>query len=151
MTAPNPIPDSTNWQNKYTAGQSQWQDIQKTGKVLIVFVFLLVIAILYVIGYATNRFDQWLFETTSQALFYIFLLRILLVILTPIIIVYIGLRFIFKQAGELVNGIYQLQSDEKLSTIFRMRLLGVPPLPPPLNSFIKYPTIVIAKTEFNEK
>lgn len=151
MTAQNPITDSANWQNKYTAGQSQWQDIQRTGKVLIVSVFLLVIAILYVVGYATDRFDQWLFETTSQTLFYIFLLRVLLVILTPIIIVYVGLHFIFKQAGELVNSVYQLQTDEKLSIIIRTRLLGIPPLPPPLNSFIKYPTILITKPEFDEK
>lgn len=117
---------------------------------MLVTAFPLMIATLYTVGYAAQQFDQWLFETTSQFFFYILLLRIFLVILTPALLLFAVLRFIFKQACELIRSFYQPKEDEKISTLIRGRLLGVPPLPPPLNTFVKYPAVFINKPELEE-
>lgn len=149
MTSPNIKPEDQ-WQQQYSAGHNQWQDMQKTRELFIVVVFLLVIATLYTIGYTANQFERWLFETPSQTFFYVLLLRILLIVLTPAIMLFVGTRFIFKQASELVGSIYRPKTDENISALIRRRLLGVPPLPPPLNTMVSYPAIIINKPELDE-
>jgi hypothetical protein len=150
MTSPDLTTDSAKWHQQFSAAQSQWQDMKRTGEFIVVIAFLVVIATLYAIAYATNQFDRWLFETTTQTLFYIFLLRILLVILTPTIMLFVGLRFIFRQAGELIRNVYQPKTDEKVPALIRSRLLGVLPTPPPLNRVVSYPTILITNPELDE-
>lgn len=150
MTAPDPVNDAAKWQQQFSATQSQWADTRRVGEFILMIAFLLVVATLYALGYAANQFDHWLFATTSQSFFYIFLLRILLVILTPAIMLFMGLRFIFKQASELIRSIYQPKTDEKIPALIRVRLLGVPPLPPPLNKIVSYPSIIINKADLDE-
>jgi hypothetical protein len=150
MTSPNTSTAATKWQQQYSAGQSQWQDMKRMGEISVVIAFLLVIATLYMIGYAANQFDHWLFETPSQTFFYLFLLRVLLVILTPTIILFVVLRFIFRQAGELIHSIYNPKADENVSNLIRVRLTGIAPFPPPLNTIIKYPAVIITKPELDD-
>lgn len=150
MTSPNSIPEATQWQGQYSASQSQWQDMKRSGEFTLPIAFWLVIATLYTIAYIANQFDTWLFATTSQFLFYILLLRIFLIFLTPIILVLLCSGFILKQAGELILQIYPPITDVKVSTLLRNRLLGVMPFPPPLSSLVKYSAIVIDKLELEE-
>jgi len=144
------VTDPDNWQTKYPAGESQWKDMRKNGQLLLITVFLLVIATLYTVGYAAQQFDHWLFDTSSQFFFYVLLLRVLLITLTPTILLLVGLRFIFKQALELINMLYQPKEAEKISILIRDRLMGVPPFPPPLNNFVKYQTVLITKPDLEE-
>ena len=150
MTPPNPITDTAKWQQQYSTGQSQWQDMQRAGEIIVIIAFLLVVATLYTIGYIANQFDRWLFTTTSQTFFYILLLRVLLIFLTPTILLFVGLRFIFKQASELIHNIYQSKADDNVSALIRRRLLGIPPLPPPLNTIVSYPAVLITKPDLEE-
>ena len=144
MTAPIPIPGSEKWQEKYLAPQSQWQDMKSGGEFRMILVFAFVVATLYTFGYAINQFDRWLLAINSQTLFNVLLLRINLIVLTPLILLFLGMRFIFGHAAKLIDKIYSPKGDEKIPTLIRYRLFGAPPLPPPLDGFVKYETIVIS-------
>ncbi len=143
MTSPTPIPEAEKGQEKYLASQSQWQDMKRNGEFTITLVLLMAIATLYSLGYAIDQFERWLFTTTSQTLFNILLLRIVLIVLTPMLLLFIGRRFSFRRAVTLVEDLYA-KTDEKIPALIRRRLVGVPPLPPPLNGFVKYESIIIS-------
>jgi len=152
MTVPtNPDSREVNWQKKFLAVENQWQDMKKNSEPLIVAAFLLAIAILYTSGYVADQFDRWLFETPSQFFFYLLLLRMLLIVLVPVFLLFVGFRFILKQARELIINLYQPKADEKISALILGRLWGIPPLPPPLNTLVKYPVILITKPELDDQ
>ena len=69
MTSPNLTTEAEKWQQQYTAANSQWQDMKRSGEITVVIAFLMVVATLYAFGYAMSQFDRWLFGITSQALF----------------------------------------------------------------------------------
>ena len=134
MTSPNPTLESEKWQQQYSATNSQWQDMKRSGEITVVIAFFIVVATLYAFGYAVSHFEEWLFATTSQTLFYFLLVRMLLIVLTPIIFLFVGFGFIFKQTRELIFSMYQPKMDEKISALIRRRLFGTSPLPTPLNT-----------------
>lgn len=150
MTVSDTTNEAAKWQERYSASYSQVQDMKRTSIFILVIAFLLVVGTLYTVGYIIDQFENWLFETTSQFFFHILLIRLLLIFLTPTIMLLLGLRFIFKQAVEFIFTVYPITTDVKVSSFIRSRLLGVPPLPPPLNSMVKYPAVLITKPELEE-
>jgi hypothetical protein len=150
MTAPQANPDPIQWQQQYSADSHQWQDVKRRGEFNLVIFFLLVISTSFAVGYAINNFDHWLFPVTSQTMFDLLLLRMLLIFLTPTIMVLAGFWLLLDYAGKLIREIYKPKAGDDIPKLIKLRLLGVMPLPPPINSFAGYPSIMINKPELEE-
>ncbi len=146
MTAPNPLPDASKWQQLYSSSDSRWKDLERIGTLLMPIIVLAVVAITYVFaGYA--RFyseslipQRWTWFSTALYIF-----EFLFIIFAPLLAVGLGLFFILKQASAFMRSFYQPVEDEKLSGLIQRRLLGVLPVPPPLDNIFKYPPVVIQK------
>jgi len=150
MTLPQPNPDPTQWQQQFSADSYQWQDMKRRGEFYLIIFFLLIIATSFAVGYGINNFDRWLFPIPSQTMFYLLLLRMLMIFLTPTIMALAGFWLLLDYASKLIHEIYKPKTDDDIVKLIKRRLLGVMPLPPPINSFVGYPSIMINKPELEE-
>jgi hypothetical protein len=96
-----------------------------------------------VVGYEFVHMEEWIPHEINWFTYNFYLLRIILVILAPVIALTLGLIFIFNQVLAFVRSFYQPAEDEKLGRLVRRKLLGVIPVPPPLNNIFKYPFVVL--------
>jgi hypothetical protein len=145
--------DPSQWQQLYSASESRWNDVKKMGAFLIPIVALTFVAVMYVVaGYVYIRMDAWAPRSPESNLLSntFYLLRIILTILAPLIAIAGGLILVFKQVGAFVRSFYQPAEDEKLGRLIRRKLLGVIPVPPPLNLKFKYPFIVLREPKLAE-
>lgn len=148
MTTPS---DHDNWWKLYLPNESRWKDL---GRVLAYFIpiFLLnIVATAYAFGYAFIHVEEWAPNPLNPFTYYLFLLRLSVVILLPVILMLAGWHFIFQQVHEFVSHLYDSESvTEKLTSLIRRRLFGVPHFPPPLGAFIKYPFLRIEDTTLDQ-
>jgi len=142
--------EHTNWQKLYLPEESHWQDLKRVGKFILPIVILVFFATIYTIGITVFHFEDWFTTSNNQFSYYMLLARIFIVIFLPSIAAIAGLRFIFKQTMEFMLAMYQPEEGENLKPLIRRRLLGIPPFPPPLNTLLKYPFIVIKEPNLEE-
>jgi hypothetical protein len=134
------------WQELYSATESHWQDLKRVGNFVLPIISLVFIITMYtVIGYTAIHMEGWTPDIFNVITYYTYLIRVLITILCPSILLIIALRYIFGKTSELICSIYQLAPDEKISSLINRKLLGVPPFPPPLDTILKYPFVVITK------
>lgn len=147
-----PLPlDPGKWRQLYSASESRWNDLKKMGAFLIPIVVLTFFSVIYVVvGYEYVHIDAWAPEERTVFSNAFYLLRIILPILAPLIAIAAGLILIFHQVRAFVRSFYQPAEDEKLGRLIRRKLLGVMPVPPPLNTIIKYPFIVLREPKLAE-
>jgi hypothetical protein len=130
--------------------ESQWQDLKRITDFLLPIVGFVFIATVYASVYAILHIDEWVPNTFNNLTYYLFLLQILIITLLPLLAASLIIRFIFKQAENVVSRVYLPPMNEKLAPHLRRRLLGVPPLPPPINNVLRYPFIVIKEPTLDE-
>ena len=150
MNANKPHTEYTNWQELYLPAESRWQDLKRLSEFILPIIVLVFFATIYAIGVTAIHFEDWFTASNNQFSYYIFLARIFIVVFLPVIAAIAGLRFIFKQTREFILTIYQPAEDENLTPLVLRRLLGIPPFPPPLNTLLKYPFIVIKEPDLEE-
>jgi hypothetical protein len=86
----------------------------------------------------------------AHSLHFWFIIYILLVSLAPIIVTIIGLLLLFRENVTFIQKFYQAFEQIKLGKLVLRRLLGIPPLPPPLNELSKYPFITLTEPNLAE-
>lgn len=152
MTSTTSPSDHEKWQTLYPPVESHWRDLGRIRELLFPIVGLVFLSTIYVIvGYAFVHMESWIPETLTFATYYLFLARIILVSLLPLILIALGLRYIFFHAREVVSSLYRPNPKIKLPPLMRRKLLGVPPFPPPLSKIIKYPFIVFHEPVLDEE
>lgn len=142
--------EHTNGQELYLPAESHWQDLKRIAELLLPIVVLAFFATMYAVGVTAVHYEDWFTVSNNQFSYYMFLARIFIVISLPVLFAIAGLRFIFNQTREFVLAIYQPAEDENLTPLILRRLLGIPPFPPPLNTLLKYPFIVIKEPNLEE-
>jgi hypothetical protein len=151
MTPHDEQPGHEKWQLLYSSADSRWQDLGRMGAFLLPIAGLIFLATIYaVIGYVYMFMDAWAPQQLTRLSLSLYLLRIGLLIFAPLLATIIGLLFIFRQTKEFVFNFYQPEEDEKLGRLIRRKLLGVLPLPPPLNLWFKYPFLLIKTPSLDE-
>src|SRR5574338_798116 len=146
MTTPDLKSGHENWQVLYSSTESRWQDLGRIAVLVLPVAGLIVLATLYaVVGYVYIFFDHWALEVSSELTRTLLLLKIAGIIVAPLLAVIMGLWFVFRQTRGFVLNYYQPGEDQRLGPLIRRRLLGVLPLPPPLDMLFKYPFLVIKK------
>jgi hypothetical protein len=134
-----PEPNYTQWQKLYSKADSYWADLTRMGQVWMPILGLLFLATMYVVaGFLAFHLEEWVIRQEKIIYF-----RLILTILAPTLVTGVGLVLIFKATASYFRSLYKLPLDQKLGPIIRRRLLGIPPLPPPLNQAIKYPFVVL--------
>lgn len=151
MTTSDPQSDHRTWQARYSATESRWEDLKRSGRFSNPIILLLFFAIFYAIfGYAIQHLESWLPQNPSTFSQSLYAIRILMVVLAPLLAMLTGLVFIFKQTTAFVNSLYQPKEDEKLGPLIQRRLLGVAPAPPPLSTLVHYPFVLIREPSLPE-
>jgi hypothetical protein len=109
------------------------------------------IAVMYVmVGFALFHMEGWVPQNLNRFTFALYVIRTILAIFAPVIAIVLGLLVIFKQAVAFLRSFYQPAGDEKLGALISRRLLGVIPVPPPLDNIFNYPFIVIRQPSLAE-
>jgi hypothetical protein len=142
--------EHANWQEQYSVSESRWQDLRRIFLFIFPIFFVATLATLYAVLYAAIQYDGWFTGITSEFSFYLSLFKMYAVIFLPAVIVFAWLLFILKQGRDLVSAVYQPPADEKITPLILRKLLGIPPFPPPLNTLLKYPFVVIREAELAE-
>lgn len=139
-----------NWQQRYSASESRWQDLGRIFRFLLPVLLAIFVASIYAVLFTVIRYDGWFDGITSRTSAYLALFRLYGMLLLPFIAMLAGLIFVLRQARELITGIHRPPEEDRLTPFILRKLMGVPPFPPPLNTMIKYPFVVIRDPEMPE-
>ncbi len=136
------------WQSRFNSKEESWNDLARMGRVIILpsilFAYVLLYSIMY-IGFFLSEAKGGVIDSSVA------ILKIIAIFIFPFLLVSVGLRVVFKNSDKLLREFYKLPDETKTSPLIRLRLLGITPLPPPLNSFLKYPFIVLDEPKLKEK
>ena len=141
--------DHTQWPSMYPAEESHWQDASRSTKFYLPIILLLLIPASYLVGHIFIYFESWYSYTSGRLSYSSNNLHIWLITLPAIMIIVIGYWIISKQARNFIRTFYQPNNDENIQRLIRRKLLGIPPLPPILSTFVNYPFIVLSKPELD--
>lgn len=146
MTTSNPLPDSSKWQELYSASDSRWKDLDRAGIFFMPIILLVMIAVTYVyVGYARFYSESLAPQNSTFLSIAFYVLSILLILFAPLLMALFGLFFILKQSATFMRSFHHPTENEKIAELIQRRLLGVLPVPPPLDIIFKYPPVVIRK------
>jgi hypothetical protein len=144
MTLSNTPVNYEDWQGLYSPIENRWKDLAKTTIFILPIVFLLLVVISYILAdYTLTSLSVDPALSPEQFPFQVHLPWIVSLVLPPIMIFITGLTFIFGRARAFVNSLYRPAENEKLMPLIGRKLFGLPPLPPILDTFIKYPFVII--------
>jgi hypothetical protein len=151
MTTFIPPSDPRKWQQLYSSSESRWKDLERIGNFLVPIVGLVFLAAIYVVvGYEFIHMESWAPQEINRLTYAFYVIQIILVILAPVVAILLGMLFIFKQAAAFMRSFYQPAENEKLGRLIQRKLLGVVPVPPPLDNIFKYPFLVIREPSLPE-
>lgn len=150
MIPASPQPDHEKWQVLSSSNDSRWHDLARMGEFFLPIAALIFLATMYAVVYVYVWWDEWLPRDLSQFSLWLFVVANGLIVLGPLLAMIVGLQVIFRKTRQFVIDFYQPKEDEKLNPLIRRRLLGVLPLPPPLNMTFKYPFLVLRQPSLDD-
>ncbi len=133
---------SEKWQTLYTSEQARWQDARQILTTLLPLIALAlasVVSALVFVSSDSNRFinsSSTIAGTLSAGL-------MILIVVFPLIVGIVGIILIFRMAHKWFKDAYQPPKSTNTRPLILRRLFGYPPLPPPLDTMIKYPFVII--------
>lgn len=135
---------STNkWQELHSAEKSHWEDLGRGGGIIIPVLLLILLAMMSAIGYEYLYSARWANRATTNAELYWVTIRIYLTFLAPLFVSAAGIILLFRVVIHYAKTIYGRPDEKKILALVQRRLLGVPPLPPPISKLLKYPFVTI--------
>lgn len=134
---------SNAWQELYRQEEAQAEDMRRNRALFLPTFFLLLFALIAGLVF-TFLFVFPLINRAGSTLALIgSLLLVFLAILAPLVLAIAIIVLVFRQSLEFAQKIYNPPPETNLFQLIRLRLLGVPPFPPPLSLIFKYPFITI--------
>ena len=133
--------DAATWHNRFTKDELQWNDLSRSGKIVVPVILLFFIIIIYLILYVSFRSAGMEKLNVSDRKW--FLVKLVFSIVIPVLIAGIGIRILGGQSDSLVRKFYRLPDNYDLAPLVKRKLLGVLPLPEPLKKLLKYPFITL--------
>ena len=141
-SSPNTI-NRKEWQNRYSADSYGWMDLRRMAAVILPILLLAFMAIMAAILYTRLHGSVWRENISTEWSIYWFKIRVFLTFLFPLFIAVFGIAFLFQSSIAFVEKFYNHPGEKKISLLVWRKLLGAPPLPPPVNTFLKYPSVTI--------
>lgn len=126
------------WQNYYTEAQAHRESMGRIRRIILPQFGIPIFAYLFIIPYSVSWLrDQISSETPVLSL----IIQIILVYTAPIILSLLGVHFIRQAAVFFLSRFHNLGEDVDADQIIKLRLHGVPILPPPLSLQWKFPEV----------
>jgi hypothetical protein len=134
----------TSWQSQYTAEESRWQDLRRAGGIITPIALLLIVPVLAAIGYTYLHIATWMVSSNTLLAKYWFIFRLCFTFLLPLLFSIGLIVLLYQVVIKFIKTYHNHPDAKKIGSMLQRKMIGVPPLPPPLSSFLKYP-FVIAK------
>lgn len=141
------LPNYSHWRDLHSAEAEHWNDLKRIGRVLIPILFLLFVATMVAVNYAFLHAFDWTENTDTRLEGYWFTFRLAITFLSPLVVVIASIVLLYRAVIEYVKVFYQQPEQEGMFSLIQRRLLGKPPLPPPLNVATRYPFVVIKEPQ----
>jgi regulator of protease activity HflC (stomatin/prohibitin superfamily) len=141
------IPDYSHWRSRYSAESQHWNDLKQIGAVLIPVLLLLFVATIAAVGYAFLHAFEWTKNIDTRMEAYWFSFRLAITYLSPLLIAIAGIILLYRAVINYATAFYGQAGKEGMFALIQRRLLGKPPLPPPLSVMARYPFVVIKEPQ----
>ncbi len=129
--------DPKDWQSLYSENRAHRDSLKKAGKLILPVLSALLPPLLFLIIYTARLLEnQPTQEIVKWRLAQGIMLMIVLIIFTLLCI-----RYLFKTAARFLEKFHNLTVENDAASLVRLRVLGLPPLPPPLSTWIKFPAV----------
>jgi len=129
------------WQNAYTENHGFADSLKRTGDLLIPVFVILLIPIFYAILHLFNLLSNAQADESSSTVMIQYIITGILLMLAPVIFTIISLTFILKTAGSFLKTFHTLPDSIKINEVVALRVFGRVPMPPPLSTVVKFPTV----------
>ena len=135
---PFPYPSDPNeWQTCYTRERAYVDSVRRIGAFSVPTVLLIVVPSLYIVLYISFRQEQILGAGVIPFLLALGLIAV------PLALAIFGLFALLRASTTFIKDFYHPPSNANPMQLIRQRLVGVPPLPPPLSSVWRFPYLLI--------
>jgi hypothetical protein len=125
------------WQNQYPEKQAHLDSLTRAGRLIIPILMGMVPPIVFLIIYTGRLIEN---SPTTEILIGRITQGAALVI-AIIIWTVLFINYIFKTATGFLEIFHNLPAGKESNTLVRLRVFGIPPLPPPLSTWIKFPEV----------
>jgi hypothetical protein len=141
------LPDYSHWRNLHSAEAEHWNDLRRMGAVLVPIALLLFLGTMATVGYALLRAYDWTVNVNTTFDYYWFQFRLAITYLSPLLVAIAGMVLLYRAVIEYAKAFYGQPEQKNMFSLIQRRLVGKPPLPPPLNVLARYPCVVIKEPQ----
>lgn len=141
------LPDYSHWRSLRSAEAEHWNDLERIGRVLVPILLLLFVATMVAVNYSFLHAFDWTANTDTRLEGYWFTFRLAITFLSPLVVAIAGIVLLYRAVIQYVKVFYQQPEQEGIFSLIQRRLLGKPPLPPPLSVAARYPFVVLKEPQ----
>lgn len=141
------LPDYTHWRDLHSAEAEHWNDLKRIGRVLVPILLLLFVSTMVAVNYTFLHAFAWTENTNTPLEGYWFTFRLVITFLSPLVMTIASIILLYQSIIKYVKVFYQPPEEKGLFSLVQRRLLGKPPLPPPLSVAARYPFVVIKEPQ----
>lgn len=132
-----PLIDPKDWQNQYTEKHAHLDSLTKVGQLLIPILIGMIPPILFLTIY-TGRLIE---NSPTTGIMIRRGAQGAALIVAIIIWTVLFINYIFKTASGFLEKFHNLPAGKEIAKLVRLRVFGIPLLPPPLSLWIKFPEV----------
>jgi hypothetical protein len=99
------------------------------------------------VNYAFLHAFNWTENTDTRLEGYWFTFRLAITFLSPLLVVIAGIVLLYRAVIEYVKVFYNQPEQKSMLSLIQRRLLGKPPLPPPLTVATRYPFVLVKEPQ----
>lgn len=140
-----------NWQQKYSARAEHRNDLHRISVILVPLILLFFLISTYAILFTSLSSTEWIKNHNSWFAYAFWIIRIIIAVILPAATAITGLTYIFRTTCGLILSYHKPSDDTNICAILKRRLLGIPPLPPPLSYLWKYPSLIFKEHNYQDK
>jgi hypothetical protein len=129
------------WQNAYTENKGFADSLKRTGGLLIPVIVTMIVPMFYAIFYLLDLLSRAQADDLPKSVQIQYTVLGIILIFIPIIFTGLIFTFMLKTAGTFLKTFHNLPDSINIKEVVGLRVFGRVPMPPPLSTVIKFPTV----------
>jgi hypothetical protein len=117
------------------------------GSVLVPVLLLLFLGIISAVLYVALHAYEWTENVDTRWDGFWFTIRLAVTYLSPLLVSVVAVVLLYRAILGYARAFYNLPEETRIFSLIQRRLMGIPPLPPPLSAFMRYPFVVIKEPQ----